>query len=139
MRFLIIVKRLNLGGMKRLAVILIIVPLLSACPPVVRIYVHNESESVLTYYSPLPTGTPIVIRPGRTKYFGARPDIGACAEIDLDSRKVFFVIRNDYFSSAKHKGYGLRLDLVYEDAGLFLRQGDDQTVRISEVSSCDDA
>ena len=130
--------KLNLGAMKGLAGILILAPLLSACPPVVRIYVHNDSESVLTYYSPLPTATTIVIRPGRTKYFGARPDISACAEIDVGGRKAFFAIQNYLFSAAKHKGYGARLDVVYQDAGLFLHQGDEQPVRIAEVPSCDD-
>ena len=131
--------KLNLGAMKWLAGILVLAPLLSACPPVVRVYVHNESGSVLTYYSQLSTANPIVIRPGRTKYFGARPDIDACAEIDVDGRKAFFVIQNDLFSYAKHKGYGARLDVVYQDGSLFLRQGDEESARISEVPSCDDA
>ncbi|MDH3336722.1 MAG: hypothetical protein OER22_02170 [Gammaproteobacteria bacterium] len=48
MLFLTNMNKLNPGAMKVLAGILILAPLISACPSVVRIYVHNESESVLT-------------------------------------------------------------------------------------------
>jgi hypothetical protein len=113
--------------------------LLVGCPATLRIYIHNKGDSILTYHSNFGPREAVEIRPGRTKYFSARPDLDVCVEIDVDERKVFFLFPRESSFAWRSASYGVRLDTYFQYDRLFVRNETAQWVRVDEAESCDAA
>jgi len=127
----------KLGVMRFVAVSILCVVLLG-CPAQKRVYLHNNSNHVLTYAYNTINRDPVVVKPGQTKHFCRSYDPTSCVTLDVDGLEKNYLFAHGVLASSRSTGYGSRIDVYFEYERLFVEHPQDGWIEVAEVSQCED-
>lgn len=112
------------------------VAMLTGCPGVTRLYVHNQSDYALVYTGPWKPDRPIVIKPERTAWVPVRSGEVSCIAFTANGRLRGYIIDFDVQMSGTGTRYGSRIDAIYKDGDLVVRRPTGYPLILETRDSC---
>ena len=110
--------------------------LLTGCPPVTRLYIHNKSADTLVYHSPREYLEPTTIKPGRTKWVPVRSDDISCVGLAVNDEVRYYEASREVHMAGKSTGYGSRIDAYYEYGRMFVQKAAGDWFEVRSSASC---
>ena len=123
--------------MKHIAIVISLL-FLTGCPAQSRIYLHNDSKSMIIIPESLTGSETLELKPGKTKWITNVQAINDCFEFKVDNQSHSYILDRAKFSESwKQKRYGERFDLFYRNNRLYIKNIAGELLEFAETDNCE--